>query len=88
MPRKLVKPEKGIVVKDPSDEKGISFVDPPLSSYYILVGDPKELGLLGMRERVIAAGGEFTAHSKPSQGTQIDVRLAEQRQQKHGKAGR
>ncbi len=33
------------------------------------------LGLLGMRERTIAAGGEFTIHSIPNDGTQIHVRL-------------
>ena len=33
------------------------------------------LGLLGMRERVIAAGGEFTSRSAPGHGTHIDVRL-------------
>jgi PAS domain S-box-containing protein len=33
------------------------------------------LGLLGMRERAIAAGGEFTTHSAPGHGTHIAVRL-------------
>ena len=33
------------------------------------------LGLMGMRERVIAADGEFRLHSKPQQGVQIEVRL-------------
>ena len=33
------------------------------------------LGLLGMRERAIAAGGEFTSRSAPGHGTHIDVRL-------------
>lgn len=33
------------------------------------------LGLLGMRERIIAAGGEFTSRSAPGHGTHIDVRL-------------
>lgn len=33
------------------------------------------LGLLGMRERAIAAGGEFTVHSTPGHGTHIAVRL-------------
>ena len=33
------------------------------------------LGLLGMRERTIAAGGEFTTRSAPGHGTHIDVRL-------------
>ncbi|MDP1558036.1 MAG: histidine kinase [Nitrosomonas sp.] len=35
----------------------------------------KGLGLLGMRERAIAAGGEFTLHSAPNDGTQINVKL-------------
>ena len=29
------------------------------------------IGLLGMRERVIAAGGEFSIDSMPGQGTKI-----------------
>ncbi len=33
------------------------------------------LGLLGMRERTIAAGGEFTMRSAPGHGTHIDIRL-------------
>lgn len=33
------------------------------------------IGVLGMRERVIAAGGEFVMHSAPSHGTRIDVRF-------------
>lgn len=33
------------------------------------------LGLMGMRERVIAADGEFNLHSQPQQGVQIAVRL-------------
>jgi PAS domain S-box-containing protein len=33
------------------------------------------LGLLGMRERVIAADGEFSLQSKPRHGVRIDVRL-------------
>ncbi|MCX7184712.1 MAG: histidine kinase [Nitrosospira sp.] len=33
------------------------------------------LGLLGMRERAIAAGGEFSSRSAPGHGTHIDVRL-------------
>lgn len=33
------------------------------------------LGLLGMRERTIAAGGEFVLHSRSNHGTQIEVRL-------------
>lgn len=33
------------------------------------------LGLLGMRERAIAAGGEFSSRSAPGHGTHVDVRL-------------
>lgn len=33
------------------------------------------LGLLGMRERTIAAGGEFAVYSAPNDGTQIQVKL-------------
>lgn len=36
---------------------------------------PKGLGLLGMRERAIAAGGKFSVHSMPNHGTQIYVKL-------------
>lgn len=35
----------------------------------------KGLGLLGMRERAIAAGGEFSLRSNPGQGARIEVRL-------------
>ena len=36
---------------------------------------PSGLGLLGMRERAIAVGGELVVHSIPSNGTQIEVKL-------------
>jgi PAS domain S-box-containing protein len=35
----------------------------------------KGLGILGMRERVIASGGEFTSHSAPGQGVRIEISL-------------
>lgn len=35
----------------------------------------KGLGILGMRERVIASGGEFMSHSAPGQGVCIEIRL-------------
>lgn len=39
-------------------------------------GQPSRgLGLPGMRERVLAAGGEFSLHSAPGKGTRIEVRL-------------
>lgn len=41
--------------------------------------DPKRpvkgLGMLGMRERVIASGGEFMSYSEPGQGLCIEIRL-------------
>ncbi len=33
------------------------------------------LGIRGMRERVEQLGGEFTIHSQPQQGTQINIRI-------------
>ncbi|MHC4513273.1 MAG: sensor histidine kinase [Planctomycetota bacterium] len=33
------------------------------------------LGLVGMEERLRLVGGEITIHSRPSQGTRIDVRV-------------
>lgn len=39
-------------------------------------GQPaRGLGLPGMRERVLAAGGDFSLHSAPGQGMRIEVRL-------------
>lgn len=35
----------------------------------------KGLGMLGMRERVIASGGEFMSNSAPGQGVCIEIRL-------------
>jgi len=35
----------------------------------------KGLGILGMRERVIASGGEFMSYSAPGQGVCIEIRL-------------
>jgi len=35
----------------------------------------KGLGMLGMRERVIASGGEFMSHCAPGQGVRIEIRL-------------
>lgn len=45
----------------------------------------KGLGMLGMRERVIASGGEFTSHSAPGQGVCIEIRLplVMQEEEKH-----
>lgn len=46
----------------------------------------KGLGMLGMRERVIASGGEFMSHSTPGQGVRIEIRLplVAQEEEKHG----
>jgi PAS domain S-box-containing protein len=35
----------------------------------------KGMGMLGMRERTIASGGEFMSHSAPGQGVCIEIRL-------------
>ena len=45
----------------------------------------KGLGMLGMRERVIASGGEFMSHSAPGQGVCIEIRLplVTQEEEKH-----
>jgi PAS domain S-box-containing protein len=42
-------------------------MDPKLST--------KGLGMLGMRERIIASGGEFMSHSAPGQGVRIEIQL-------------
>lgn len=46
IPRQNVKPEKGIVVQNYSDENGISYIEPPTSNYVISIGDERSLGLL------------------------------------------
>jgi PAS domain S-box-containing protein len=45
----------------------------------------KGLGMLGMRERVIASGGEFLSHSALGQGVCIEIRLplVAQKEEKH-----
>lgn len=45
----------------------------------------KGLGMLGMRERVIASGGEFMSSSAPGQGVCIEIRLplVTQEEEKH-----
>jgi len=42
---------------------------------YNLNQQTEGIGVLGMRERVIAAGGEFAIHSEPNHGTRIDIRF-------------
>jgi signal transduction histidine kinase len=39
------------------------------------LGDPKSLGLIGMRERVYAWGGELTITGSRNSGTAIAVRI-------------
>ena len=46
IPRKNVKPEKGIVVKNYYDETGVSYEEAPTSSYVISAGEKRDLGLL------------------------------------------
>jgi hypothetical protein len=46
VPRHHVKPELGIVVENPGDEKGESYLEPPFSEWLISVGDSRNLGLL------------------------------------------
>ncbi|MBL7902938.1 MAG: DUF935 family protein [Bacteroidia bacterium] len=41
-----VKAHKGIVTKYPGDETGVSYLEGPVSQYYIPVGDPNDLGIL------------------------------------------
>ena len=36
-------------------------------------GNTATLGLLGMKERMLAVGGEFTIHSTPGEGTTVLV---------------
>jgi hypothetical protein len=45
IPRRNVKPEKGIVVKNYSDDNGVSFAEPPVSNYIIAAGGQRNLGL-------------------------------------------
>jgi phage gp29-like protein len=46
IPRRNVKPEKGIVVQNYSDENGVSYADMPVANYVISAGDRRNLGLL------------------------------------------
>ncbi len=46
----------------------------------------KGLGMLGMRERVIASGGEFMSHSEPGQGVRIEIRLPVAQREERRKA--
>lgn len=41
-----IKPELSIVTREQNDTKGTSYIDGPISQYYMLIGDPKDLGLL------------------------------------------
>jgi PAS domain S-box-containing protein len=46
----------------------------------------KGLGMLGMRERVIASGGEFMSHSEPGEGVCIEIRLPVAQREERRKA--
>lgn len=46
VPRQHVKPTMGLVVKEPSDEKGINFLEPPMTDWLIGIGDQFDLGFL------------------------------------------
>ena len=46
VPREHVKPELKLVVKEPNDEKGWSYLEPPFSQYCLSVGKSKDLGIL------------------------------------------
>jgi phage gp29-like protein len=46
IPRQNVRPEKGIVTQNYSDENGISYLDPPTANYVISAGGERTLGLL------------------------------------------
>lgn len=46
VPRVHVKPSLGIVVREPNDQKGWSYYEPPFSKYCVPVGKSKDLGLL------------------------------------------
>lgn len=41
-----VKAKKGIVTKEPNDDEGTSFLEPPVSSYYLPIGKPDEMGMM------------------------------------------
>lgn len=51
--RKNVKPEKGMVVADPMDDKGIAYRDKISDWFLIEVGSPTDLGLLAKAAREI-----------------------------------
>lgn len=44
--RSHIKPEWGIIVREPQDDKGFDYRKPPLSNWLLEVGDKKSLGLL------------------------------------------
>lgn len=48
VPRKHVRPERGVIVREQSDEasKGIPYRDGPLSDWVVEIGQPNDLGLL------------------------------------------
>lgn len=46
IPRKNVLPEKGLVVANVGDQKGVAYREPPHQKYVLEVGEPRDLGLL------------------------------------------
>jgi phage gp29-like protein len=44
--RRHVKPEKGIIVKNPNDLTGLNYTEPPYNKFALTSGKPKDLGLL------------------------------------------
>lgn len=45
-PQKHIKPEKGIIVKSPGDDKGDSYREGLIAAFYIQVGNDDQLGIL------------------------------------------
>jgi SPP1 gp7 family putative phage head morphogenesis protein len=47
-PREHVSPERGLILLDPYDSKGIPFREPPFDTWLLEAGDPTDLGLLSI----------------------------------------
>lgn len=46
VPREHVKPEKAIITREPADEKGWSYLEPPFSQYCVSIGKSNDFGFL------------------------------------------
>jgi len=58
--RRHVKPELGLVVRNPGDTAGISYLEPPHTDWTLAVGNPKNLGkILAACQYVIYKRGNF-----------------------------